>query len=386
MDLFELTERIFHGVVYFIYNLIFSIWTVFTHPVRGPTTLQAHYEDNSKRQIGGMTLLFLIQFILLLLILPFLTGSGTLGPLGAWLVSAEFRWGDFWPALLSSLVAAVLVDAGLRLLLRRFYQAPSAERERAIGRIEYAMAATTAVLSLGLWQLLAYGRVPGTIPALLLMALALLAVVAVIVLTAAFVMAEAIESSGQSHRMFRDGRPERPPSRLSLVLVSIFFTGLLGLLSSTFGMAAGAALQAMRDDSTYTANQLRLLHLTCAQDGDSVRLAGAIWNGSGTPAVLRPEDFTVALGATAKDPDEFGRGPVRTSLLTEAPDALPTVATPKAVQSFGPWTSMGPMGPFPPGESCLLIRENLASRQSIAPLRRQAPVEADTGAAEANAN
>lgn len=381
MDLFELTERIFQGVVYFLYNLVFSIWTVFRHPVRGPAMLQAHYESDGKRQMGGMTLLFLTQFILLLLILPFLTGSGTLGPLGAWLVTSELRWGDFWPALLSSVVAAVLVDAGLRLLMRPFYETPSAERERAIGQIEYAMATATTLLSLGLWLVFAFGRPPDTPVAIAVTVLAVLAGTGAVVLAAAFVMAAGIAASGKSNRLHRDRPLEQPASRSVLVAASLVFAGLLALLSSTFGMGAGAALQALRDDSDYSASQLRLLHLTCTRRGDAITVEGAVWNGSGAPAVLRPEGFELVRGARVEDPDDFGKREAMTSRLTALrPDTLPTVAAPKSVQALGPWQS-GSIPALPQGESCLLVGQNPVGGEAIAPVRPAA----EAGAAEGNA-
>ena len=62
VDLFDLLEGLFKGTVFFFYNVLETAFLLFRHPFRAPGYLDAAYRMKGRRQIGGLTFMFLAFF------------------------------------------------------------------------------------------------------------------------------------------------------------------------------------------------------------------------------------------------------------------------------------------------------------------------------------
>ena len=142
VDFFELIEGLFRGVVYFFYNLVETIYTLLRYPRRSPVRLYRLYKRKDRQQLGGLTLLFTLLFILF-------AGAAiadnrvdvraTLNaPLSGRLV---------WESLLCALASTVAIDAAARLFLRFRYPRSSRKREIVLTLFEYALAWPMFVLA-----------------------------------------------------------------------------------------------------------------------------------------------------------------------------------------------------------------------------------------------
>jgi len=65
VDLFDLLEGLFKGIVFFIYNALETGFLLFRYPFRAPVYLSAAYRMKGRRQIGGTTFMFLALFVML---------------------------------------------------------------------------------------------------------------------------------------------------------------------------------------------------------------------------------------------------------------------------------------------------------------------------------
>lgn len=152
MDLFDLLEKVFRGIVYFIYNVVETTWTTVRHPIKGPLRLSLRHEDADARQIGGLTYLFLI---LVLLQAYSLSGDLSHKALADVVPSAPKLDTDaMWPEIVAALVATVTIDAILRLLLR--WRLPDRPRLRhtLLSMSEFAM----------LWMVVAFAFLAAAVP------------------------------------------------------------------------------------------------------------------------------------------------------------------------------------------------------------------------------
>lgn len=164
IDLFELVEGLFRGIVYFIYNLIGTTGAVIRHPIIGPFRLHRQHSRPHTRQIGGLTYLFL-----LFLIFYWFTEGGVdatnglpgLGEMTDRMASASVSAPSLnpdaiWPLIVASLLSTVLFDAVLRLLLRWRLRGRQAYRQLLLSAAEYAMlwmvlALASAMLALAMF-------------------------------------------------------------------------------------------------------------------------------------------------------------------------------------------------------------------------------------------
>lgn len=144
MDLFTILESLFRGVVYFFYNLVETIYVLLRHPRRGPARMYRRYKRKGRQQLGGLTLLFTLLFILF-------AGAAIADnrlDVGATVSAPLDMSGEFvWVSLLCALVSTVATDAAARLFLRFRYRRRSEKREIALTLFEYALAWPMVVLA-----------------------------------------------------------------------------------------------------------------------------------------------------------------------------------------------------------------------------------------------
>jgi hypothetical protein len=131
VDLFELLDGFFRGVVYFVYSLVESTFRLVRHPLRGPAHLQRARRAPDRRQISAVTFLFMAY----LGAYAFELRHYSEGPFSPALSESLDAW---WPILAASLASTVIVDMMLRLAVQRRHR-QRRRREFALATAEYAM-------------------------------------------------------------------------------------------------------------------------------------------------------------------------------------------------------------------------------------------------------
>lgn len=162
IDLFELIEGLFRGIVYFIYNLVETTAAVVRHPIKGPIRLYRLHVRTERRQIGGLTYLFLVSVVLQWVLLnwvlfssvdDYVVQANQPSGLSGWrerlaalsLTAPTFDLDALWPLILGSIVSTVIIDAVLRLVLRGRFPRRVRYRQMLLAGSEYAL----------LWMILA---------------------------------------------------------------------------------------------------------------------------------------------------------------------------------------------------------------------------------------
>jgi hypothetical protein len=159
IDLFEFFESTFRGLVYFFYNVVETLWVLARRPWRGPTLLYRCYTQRGRQQIGGLTYLFLILFVLVGLFAQFES-----------VTSDEVNWYEFasrmprldsdqvWITVISAVVSTVLIDCAARLYF--LWRIPNGKdaasrgrqlrrRKRRVAEFEYALVWPALLVPLG---------------------------------------------------------------------------------------------------------------------------------------------------------------------------------------------------------------------------------------------
>lgn len=119
-DLFAFLENVVQGLVSFVYSLALSLWAIVRHPVTGPLRLHGRYLRKNRRQLGGITFLYLGVFLSLFFIFRSgdLTASEVLGAAGDGIIDApSMDAGGLWPLIAGALAGTIVIDAAIRLWL-----------------------------------------------------------------------------------------------------------------------------------------------------------------------------------------------------------------------------------------------------------------------------
>jgi len=147
IDLFEFLESIFRGLVYFFYNAVETLWILTVHPWRGPAWLYRTYTQKDRKQIGGLTFLFLILFLFF-------------GLCARMFSVTEFRLQEVlgkplalgsdetWRTVVSAAASTVLLDSISRLYFRWRVPYNVRRRRRLLAMFEYSLAWPVLLMAL----------------------------------------------------------------------------------------------------------------------------------------------------------------------------------------------------------------------------------------------
>lgn len=139
IDLFELIEGFFSGVIYFLYNAVSTTAQLVHHPLKGPLRLYLRYRNHRYRQIGGLTFLFILFFALMLTLeLVGLSDSALSEASKAAVLFGAFDGRIFWPVTVSALIATTITDATLRVFLKIRLRARPRRATIILGTVELA--------------------------------------------------------------------------------------------------------------------------------------------------------------------------------------------------------------------------------------------------------
>jgi len=142
LDLFDLIDRFFSGVVVFFFNIFQTMYAVLRHPLRGPLRLYLNHRNKKYRQASGISFLFMTFFLAFLLIQQMADegqGLAAAGKLGRDIVKGVAGSDRLWPAFSVGLLCTVIVDTALRILLRLKYPERPCRRDVVRSVVEYAL-------------------------------------------------------------------------------------------------------------------------------------------------------------------------------------------------------------------------------------------------------
>lgn len=158
VDFFELIEGLFRGVVYFFYNLVETIYILLRYPRRGPARLYRIYKRKDRQQLGGLTLLFTLLFILFA---GAAIADNRVDVRSTLSAPLSGRFG--WESILCALASTVAIDAAARLFLRFRYKQNSRKREIALTLFEYALVWPMVILA-GWYIYIFFNQTDGVLP------------------------------------------------------------------------------------------------------------------------------------------------------------------------------------------------------------------------------
>lgn len=160
-DFFELVESIFKGFVFFVYNMVASLWALIRRPHLAPARLHRAYLQKDAKQIGSLTLLFMTLFAAYSVINSGVWQVLTIGnPYSSValdrLVNSTrelattpptFDLNSVWGRILGALLATVAIDAAARLILNARVNR-STRRSMLLSAFEYSLVRPILILLL----------------------------------------------------------------------------------------------------------------------------------------------------------------------------------------------------------------------------------------------
>lgn len=300
IDLFDLVDGLFRGVVYFFYNIFETIVHLVRRPFRGPIRLYQRRRQPGIRQLAGPTFLFLCFFAFMSVqhnALERHQYDDVEPEIGAELASAVTRTPSLdadwlWLVLATSLAATVIVDATFRLALSNPRFGGRNRRLLVIETVEYAL----------FWPillLLGMSIFPETLyPLRFAMtgwpdatALPLIPFFLLALVPAALLLAAGLRLPHQRRR--------RSVLRRLASLTAV--TGIVSSAVLASGMLGQTILDQREQEQIRAADEGPLvLELDCALSDPAPHVDAIIWHRGSEPAVLQIYNFNLHI---ARQPD-----------------------------------------------------------------------------------
>jgi hypothetical protein len=295
IDLFEVVDGLIRGIVYFLYNVVETTATIVRHPIKGPIRLHRSSLRQGRKQIGGLTFLFL-TFMLLYSSLPSEKGffrrlqNPSTDIFDELIHLPNFDVDRMWPAILGSLISTVVIDGTLRLIM--IWRLPNRPAWRAmmLASAEYSYLWMVAALALGI---LVAGNSSG--PS---------ADVRILFMIPLFPLA-ALPAGAILHRATRRQGHSRSLPRL---VAWIFVVIVPFVLAIVLGSMASFGVQFLRVYRSTTGPHTSVETLNCSVRTDARIEVYGLVSVEGAPSrALEPSDFELELRplAIGLEPKQF---------------------------------------------------------------------------------
>jgi hypothetical protein len=327
VDLFELIDGVFKGIVYFFYNVFETVYQLVRRPFRGPLRLYQRNRNPRIRQIAGVTFLFLcflIFFAVHLGSIPLHLYDGTAAEsidsvresIGSALLttpSFSLDQESLWPVIGAALASTVILDALLRLSLRATIRRSPGRREMVLAATEYAlflMIAVATILtflpSFGLSFLMAPDYPPAGLQLLPFVPFLLVALLP----------AAALVTTGAKLRRltFRIGR-------MRVSVPGWIFLAVAALVAARTGAELGYTRGDWRDggEQDPVAHETpELIYLDCKLGQPPPSVDAVVWNKLDKPVVQRADGYSVILAEDLDDQAKLGEARFLGLVLAEA--------------------------------------------------------------------
>jgi hypothetical protein len=349
-DLFELIDGLFRGTVYFLYNVIETIFWAARHPFRGPRRLYRAHCRSDKHQIAGITTLFLTYLFAYWFYLN--SYSGAPGPSEILSRSLTLPGDKLWPALAASLVSATIVDSMLRIYARARVRQET-RRRKLVGTTEYALLLPTPVATAvgsafpgefgfdDYWREAAIG----------------LLLCCVLILPAA--------SHFRSQGWSPAGKRKSWSQRLRLPspdVIAIAF-GLI-LLLMVAGKAGSSVVIELAEVQIADAGVVEIADLNCHLGAQVPHVDAVIRNGTTEPLLVSAADYTLYVGKLDMEVQGYRgrqhswkRGPGLSAISRldpDQPDGRPALIAPRSSELVRYRVRDLPSHAWPAGTECAL--------------------------------
>jgi len=303
IDLFDLVDGLFRGVVYFFYNIFETIVHLVRRPFRGPIRLYRKRRQPDVRQLAGPTFLFL-SFAAFFAVHHIMLarheydeaqGEAAIGDqLAAAVTSTPSLDADWlWLVLATSLAATVVVDASLRLALSSPGFGTRARRALVQEGVEYAL----------FWPillLLVLSLRPATLDPL---QSAMLAREALDLDFIPFFLLALMPAALLLAAGLRSARRRAPGALPLLRLASLAAMAAIMFAASWAGARLGATIVGQRQEQRHRAAEQGplVLDLDCALTGSDPHVDAIIWHRGADPLVLAATSLTLHIATTGED-------------------------------------------------------------------------------------
>lgn len=357
VDLFELIEGVFRGVVYFFYNLFETLFQLIRRPLRGPLRLHQMNRSPKLRQIGGVTFLFVAMFGFFAVFLAAyslmqydlpedMAAAGLLFEeiwrtmSSALMGESELTGYSLYPIVTAALVSTVILDSLIRVTARILSPRRRGRRELAIAAAEFAMfwpilliivlslfVATNSALQ-GVLALSPGWSPPGwaVVPVL---AGILLAVVPAALLLASGVRARRLLRGRAGDRSNGPSGANRTAALLTLPVLALMF--LAGIVP---GAAVGTEILLRRTppNDPIGLETPKLVRLDCRLGETPARVEAAVWNSLDKP-VAPAGGYSLVI---SKDLDDENFTDVRflDAVAERDPDSVTNTLAPHEVREL----------------------------------------------------
>ena len=321
IDLFEFVESVFRGFVYFVYNALETLWDLTRSPRRGPVRRHRAHQRENERQIGGLTFLFLLFFAIFGLAALLSGDNGTAGALKS---APDLTSDAVWLPLLGAMIAAVIVDATLRLVLRWRLPGRRTKRRMLLSVVEYSLT----------WPVL----IAFLLPLVLVLSPQPVAdlLTPLVALTALWLVAALACAPATAFLYFcaRDRDPRRGSGTRGWAVRGLMQAGV-ALLVIAAGVSGGvAAVFIAEAEDGGPEEPTWLVHadfVRCLLDDPEPHVVATFRNPTRIPLVIDIDRHVLLLVVRYKNGERGGSVPVEL-VAPEGPDALPVLIVPGATQ------------------------------------------------------
>lgn len=367
IDLFELIDGFFRGILYFFYNLISTAFTLIRHPFRGPALLYRAHLQPGQKQMGGVTFLFVVLFVgYTLRVARGQSGDLSLvtqmsGALGG---SFDPHW--WWMMFVGSFASVIIIDALLRLYLLWRMPGPRQKRRRqaVLGRVEYALFPAALIAPPALFTVSTVWHLAGLGSPSLSFLLRSLLIGFGLIFLAVIPAAAQLRTGGRMRPRKAAADRRRAPGRwLTASMARIIGVGAVLAAAVAFGtnITAFSVLRQFSNESRIVVEDL-----TCHVFEDRPFVDALLTNRSavsaplGTPTNGAPpgtSDMHVSLGTMIEDHGNWnaGNGTRQYPLVIgRDPYALPTILRPGETAMVRFWLTRRPEPGPGNADQCLL--------------------------------
>lgn len=367
VDLFELLDGLFRGIIFFFYNLAESALLLARHPIKSPSLLYRRHQAEDRRQMSSQTLLlsgYLGAHGLLLLALS--DGLLRVSIRDMLQGSAEAR--ALGPVFLAGVATTVVLDSILRLALRRRY-AQRARREAVLARTEYALFWPAVLISVCTWMFLTTLTSGPTVPeerwfTLALLGLILFGLACFATLPAAM---QFWRHRPRSSPAEEDPADAAEPPLFLQALAQVprpLALGVTAILASAFG-----ALVVERTTERPEWG-IGISGLRCHVLNNRPFIDAMVTNRMPHPLALDISEFELFVGDLARDQStgwQMGEGETWPVQARGGPDAPPVLIAPGATVAIRANVLAPPRRPYPP------LRPGMSYESDRECLLRQGP-------------
>lgn len=279
MNFFATIDGVFSGVVYFIFNVIYSLVVLITAPLTGGLSLYRRYRHGSLNQVSSQSLLFSLIFALILAVRlnQVRDPAGHQAGLSVLRIlhdgNTQSLSAAAVPSIIMAFVYTAIIDGAVRLFVRVFALNRRPPQRRILAAtIEYYLAVPVLLIIATFYcrSFVAEYLILAAVPCLIVLI--------------------SLVPSGVI------GHTKRIRNRLPYIVRRLLSSAIIALGLIVLGIMAGKAADyifsdVVRNDASGT--NVVIVKLNCNVDGPAVVIHGVLVNNSDNPVIYYSDEVTV---------------------------------------------------------------------------------------------